>query len=579
MPPHSPCYPDDARRVLFWSIQVYSAFSCYYNNIKMMQQKSMSVKHSGKYVFVTGGVCSSLGKGIAASSIGCLLEMCGYAVQMMKIDPYINVDAGTMSPYQHGEVYVTDDKTETDLDLGNYERFTSAPMSKNNSITTGQIYQEVIQSEREGRYLGRTVQVIPHISDCIKARILRVGSTAEVDITIIEVGGTVGDIESFPFLEAIRQIIHDKPHDTCTVHLTLLPDLSNGELKTKPTQHSIKELRSVGIHPDCIMCRSESPVSEEYLSKIERSSDVRRDGVISAHNETPIYNIPFLYEKQKVDVLILRRLSLPVRSKIAERVNKWKHVVNTYKNAERTVTIGMVGKYVELSDAYRSVDEALIHGGIKNKVKVRIVKIDSESLEKKRKETQEVLDELNGILVPGGFGSRGTLGMIYAAEWARTHNMPYFGICLGLQIMVIEYARNLLNLKDADSTEFRPETKHPVISLLSEQENVVGYGASMRLGANVSVLKEGSIIYQLYGKKNISERHRHRYEISSKFIESLESAGLMATGKTQDGSLVESVEWHNHRWGIGVQFHPEFTSRPIKPHPLFSGFVKACLEK
>ncbi len=545
----------------------------------MVQQKNKPVKHGGKYVFVTGGVCSSLGKGIAASSIGCLLEMCGYAVQMIKIDPYINVDAGTMSPYQHGEVYVTDDKTEADLDLGNYERFTSAPMSKDNSITTGQIYQEVIQGEREGRYLGRTVQVIPHISDCIKSRILRVGSAAEVDITIIEVGGTVGDIESFPFLEALRQIIHDNPQDTCTVHLTLLPDLSNGELKTKPTQHSIKELRSAGIQPDCIMCRSDAPVSEEYLSKIERSSDVRRDGVISAHNETPIYNIPFVYEEQKVDALILRRLSLPVRNKIAERVNKWKQVVSTYRNAEKTVTIGMVGKYVELSDAYRSVDEALVHGGIKNKVKTRIVKIDSETLEKKRKETQGLLGELDGVLVPGGFGQRGALGMIYAAEWARTNNVPYFGICLGLQIMVIEYARNVLGFKDADSTEFKPETKHPVISLLTEQKNVVVYGASMRLGANISVLQEGSLIHQLYGKKNISERHRHRYEVSSEFVEVLEGAGLIPTGKTQDSSLVESVEWKNHRWGLGVQFHPEFTSKPIKPHPLFSGFIKACLEK
>ncbi len=545
----------------------------------MVQQKNKSMKYSGKYVFVTGGVCSSLGKGIAASSIGCLLEMCGYAVQMIKIDPYINVDAGTMSPYQHGEVYVTDDKTEADLDLGNYERFTSASMSKDNSITTGQIYQEVIRGEREGRYLGRTVQVIPHISDCIKSRILRVGSTAEVDITIIEVGGTVGDIESFPFLEAIRQIIHDKSQDTCTVHLTLLPGLSNGELKTKPTQHSIKELRTAGIQPDCIICRSENPVNEEYLSKIERSSDVRRDGVISMHNETPIYNIPFLYEQQKVDTLILRRLSLPVRSKIAERVNKWKQVVSTYRNAEKIVTIGMVGKYVELSDAYRSVDEALIHGGIKNKVKTRIVKIDSESLERKKRETHAILSKIDGILVPGGFGTRGSLGMIYAAEWARTNNVPYFGICLGLQIMVIEYARNVLGLKDADSTEFKPETKHAVISLLTDQKNVVAYGASMRLGANISVLKEGSIIHQLYGKKSISERHRHRYEVSSEFVQDLENAGLVATGRTQDRSLIESVEWQNHCWGVGVQFHPEFTSKPIKPHPLFSGFIKACLEK
>ena len=327
----------------------------------MMQEKHKVKKH-GKYVFVTGGVCSSLGKGLAASSIGCLLEMCGYSVKMIKIDPYINVDAGTMNPFQHGEVYVTDDKAETDLDLGNYERFTSANITKNNSITTGQVYQEVIQGEREGRYLGRTVQVIPHISDCIKSRIFHVGESGEAVITIIEVGGTVGDIESLPFLEAIRQIIHERPKDTCTVHVTLLPDLANGELKTKPTQHSIKELRSVGIQPDCIMCRSEKPVSEEYLTKIEKSSDVRRDGVISAHNVDTIYSIPFIYEEQKVDALILRKLELPVHNKITERVNKWKTVVSILKNAEKTVKIGMVGKYVELSDAYRSIDEALVHG-------------------------------------------------------------------------------------------------------------------------------------------------------------------------------------------------------------------------
>lgn len=545
----------------------------------MLQQKIKSKNQNGKYVFVTGGVCSSLGKGIASSSIGCLLEMCGYSVQLIKIDPYINVDAGTMSPYQHGEVYVTDDSTEADLDLGNYERFTSAQMSKSNSLTTGKVYQEVIQGEREGRYLGRTVQVIPHISDCIKAHIIRVGKSVDTDITIIEVGGTVGDIESFPFLEAIRQIIHDNPEDTCTVHLTLLPHLANGELKTKPTQHAIKELRSVGIHPDCILCRADDPISPEYLSKIERLSDVCRGGVISAHDESPIYNIPFLYEEQKVDMLILRCLNMPFHKKIAERVNKWKHVVNICKNAEKTVTVGMIGKYVELSDAYRSVDEALIHGGIKNRVKVKIVKIDSETLEIQKKDRSEKLHNLDGILIPGGFGSRGILGMIYAAEFARLNNIPYFGICLGLHIMVIEYARHVLNLKDADSTEFKPETQHPVISLLAEQKSVVTYGASMRLGANTSILYEGTNIYQLYGKKTISERHRHRYEVSSQFVEMLDNAGLKVAGTTENGDLVECMEWKEHPWSIGVQFHPEFKSKPIMPHPLFTGFIRACTIK
>ncbi len=546
----------------------------------MVKQQNIirpSIKKGGKYVFVTGGVCSSLGKGLASASVGCLLEMRGYKIQIVKIDPYINIDAGTMSPYQHGEVYVTDDGSETDLDLGNYARFTAMPVSKVNSVTTGQVYKEVIENERQGKYLGTTVQVIPHITDAIKGRILRVGEHPNTDIVIIEVGGTVGDIESYPFLEAIRQIIHERQADICSVHLSLLPSISGGELKTKPSQHSIKELRSVGIHPDFILCRADNPVQESYRTKIERYSNVKEGGVISAHNVDTIYSIPFTYEEQKLDQLILKRIGLPVCSQISEIRNKWKNVVNIITHSEKRVHIAMVGKYIELHDSYRSVDEALVHGGIKHKVKVVVHKIDADSFERRDKNTIETLKECSGILVPGGFGSRGTSGMIRAAKYARENNIPYFGICLGLHIMMIEYARNVLGLKNADSTEFTHDTEHPVVALLVQQENITNFGGTMRLGANDSLIKEGTILHQIYGKKRISERHRHRYELSSQYIDRFEEAGLIVTATTDDKTLVESVQWSAHKWGIGVQFHPEFKSMPVQPHPLFSSFIKACL--
>lgn len=535
-------------------------------------------KHTGKYIFVTGGVCSSLGKGLAASSIGALLEARGYNIQMMKIDPYINVDAGTMNPYQHGEVYVTDDGAETDLDLGNYTRFTNAHISKDNSITTGQVYQEVIQGEREGRYLGRTVQVIPHITDCIKQRIFRVGKKDDNDITIVEVGGTVGDIESYPFIEAIRQMIHElDSSDCCIVHLTLIPDLTNGEIKTKPTQHSVKELRAIGLHTDFILCRSRKAINEEHKTKIERYSDVKKGGIISSHDVDSIYDILFVYKEQKLDELILRRLGLIVHQEISDKINKWKSVTNIIKNPDQEIDIAMIGKYIELSDAYKSVDEALLHGGLKHKVKVNIHKFDSEQFDKKQKNVFQRLGFIKGILLPGGFGDRGVLGMLNVVEYARKEQIPFFGICLGLQVMVIEYARNVLGLKEAHSTEFIPETEHAVISLLEEQQSIIKLGGTMRLGANDSILKEHTLISKAYGKKQISERHRHRYEVSNQYREMLEREGLIIAGTTKDGVLVESIQWPNHVWGVGVQFHPEFKSMPIHPHPLFVEFIGAGL--
>lgn len=529
-----------------------------------------------KYIFVTGGVCSSLGKGIAAASIGCLLEHRGMRVRMIKIDPYINVDAGTMSPYQHGEVYVTDDGAETDLDLGNYARFTSSPLSRANSITTGQIYQEVIQKEREGRYLGRTVQVIPHITDRIKQRIWAVGEEPDVDVTIVEIGGTVGDIESIPFLEACRQMIHEYgKKNVLAVHLTLIPEVFGNELKTKPTQHSVKELREIGIQPDILLCRAPRPLSEELRRKIALFTNVEYEAVISAHDiKTTIYEIPLIYQQQNLDIIALQKLELPIRDLDME---EWKRIVQAFVTSTDIVRIGVVGKYIDLHDSYKSVDEALYHGGFANGVKVQLTKIDSEKLEKVRN-LDEVFEGLHGILVPGGFGQRGILGMIRAAKWARERKVPYFGICLGLQIMVIEYARSVLKLEDADSTEFSPSCKNPVVVLLEEQLDVKNYGGTMRLGRWDTQLKPDSKLVEIYGTDLIHERHRHRYEVSNRYRQQLEEAGLRVVGTTLDGTLVEIMQWEKHPWGIGVQFHPEFQSKPIQAHPLFKSFVKACKE-
>ncbi len=533
-----------------------------------------------KYIFVTGGVCSSLGKGIAAASLGSLLECRGLKVRLIKADPYINVDPGTMSPYQHGEVYVTADGAETDLDLGNYERFTTAPLSRANSMTTGQVYQTVIQKEREGRYLGRTVQVIPHITDEIKNRIFAIGESPDVDVTIIEIGGTVGDIESIPFLEAARQFRHDIGRDNVVyVHLTLVPEVIGGELKTKPTQHSVKALRELGIQPDILLCRVPVVMDEGMRKKIALFTNVDDDAVISAYDiQTTIYEIPLAYHRQNLDKIAIEKLKITAGP---ADLTQWNKVVDNFRNATETIKIALVGKYIHLNDTYKSIVEALFHGAVANNIRVDIVKIDSEELEKigcEKAAMDDVFRDIKGILVPGGFGQRGVDGMVCAARYARENNIPYFGICLGLQIMVIEYARNILGYKAANSTEFSHDTQYPVISLLEEQVDIKLYGGTMRLGNNDTRLIPGTKIYDAYREELIVERHRHRFEFSNKYREDFKKAGFIISGYTTDGALVESVEWKDHPWGLGVQYHPEFRSKPFFPHPLFVQFVKASKE-
>ncbi len=535
-----------------------------------------------KYIFVTGGVCSSLGKGVAAASLGTLLESRGFSVCMIKIDPYINVDAGTMSPYQHGEVYVTDDGAETDLDLGNYARFTHSPLGAANSLTTGQIYDTVIRKEREGKYLGKCVQVVPHITDEIKRRIFLLGEKAGTDVTIVEIGGTVGDIESIPYLEAVRQIIHEKGRSAAlSVHLTLVPTVTGGEFKTKPSQHSVKEVREIGIQPDVLLCRCQEELPDELKKKIALFTNINYDCVLSAHDvDSTIYEIPLVYQKQGLDEVVCRQLGF--EGKKSDIGDTWGKLVHIHRSSKIEVGIVMVGKYTGLEDAYKSVDEALVHGALANGVRLKLLKIDSEELED-RVQGGEALSSIfegsRGILVPGGFGSRGVLGMIQAAHYAREEKIPYLGICLGMQIMVIEYCRYVLGIRDADSSEFRPEGKNPVISLLDEQVDLTAYGGTMRLGLSESVIKKGTLIHKAYGKDSIQERHRHRYEVSNRYRWDMEKAGLIITGTTTDGSLVESVEWPGHPWGVGVQFHPEFRSSPVAVSPLFRDFIGSALKE
>jgi CTP synthase len=536
-----------------------------------------------KYVFVTGGVVSSLGKGISAASLGAILETRNLKVTMLKLDPYINVDPGTMSPFQHGEVFVTNDGAETDLDLGHYERFISAKMTKENNFTTGQIYDSVIKKERRGEYLGKTVQVIPHITDEIKLHI-RKGSKGS-DVAIIEVGGTVGDIESLPFLEAIRQMGFEEGRESaCYIHLTLVPWLSAaGELKTKPTQHSVKELRQIGIQPDILLCRSEREIPKEEKDKIALFTNVAPKAVIAVVDSDSIYRIPVMLHEQLIDEIVCEKLAL--KPKLAN-LEQWKNITELLDSANNLINIAFVGKYVDLTESYKSLNEALIHAGIHNNSKVKIHFIDSEDL---HLSGTGGLEKMDAILIPGGFGKRGTEGKIQAIKYARVNKVPFLGICLGMQLAVTEYARNIVNLKNANSTEFDNKTPYPVVGLIAEwktKEGVIekrdensNLGGTMRLGAQQSPVKKGTLAHSIYGDK-VNERHRHRYEVNNKFVDQLISSGLIVSSRTPSENLCEIIELESseHPWFLGCQFHPEFTSNPKTSHPLFLSYIKAALE-
>lgn len=533
-----------------------------------------------KFVFITGGVVSSLGKGIASASLAALLEARGIKVTLLKLDPYINVDPGTMSPLQHGEVFVTEDGAETDLDLGHYERFVRTTMTRNNNFTTGQVYENVIRKERRGDYLGGTVQVIPHITDEIKHLINK--GVGEAEVALVEIGGTVGDIESLPFLEAIRQMgVEMGPINVMYIHLTLVPYIKvSGEIKTKPTQHSVKELRSIGIQPDILMCRAEQPIPEEERRKIALFTNVPLRAVISTVDVDSIYKIPALLHDQYVDDIVVEKLHLTAAP---ADLSEWRKVVDNMRSPDGEVTVAIVGKYVNLTESYKSLSEALTHAGFQTRTKVKIRYIDSEKLET---DGNKALEDVDAILVPGGFGERGIEGKIIAINYARTHKVPYLGICLGMQLAVAEFARNVAGLKDAHSTELNPETPHPVIALIAEWTNRDGareirdeqsdLGGTMRLGGQECLLTKGSRVREMYGKDVIVERHRHRYEFNNSYRKELEGKGLVVAGMSKDKSLVEIIELRDHPWYIGVQFHPEFTSTPRDGHPLFSGYILAA---
>jgi CTP synthase len=528
-----------------------------------------------KYIFVTGGVVSSLGKGITAASLGRLLKNRGLKVSIQKFDPYLNVDPGTMSPYQHGEVFVTDDGAETDLDLGHYERFIDENLSKNSNVTTGKVYWSVISKERKGDYLGGTVQVIPHITNEIKDRAYRVAKDIDVDVVITEIGGTVGDIESQPFLEAIRQIKYEVGRENvCFIHVTLVPYLGKaGELKTKPTQHSVKELRGIGIQPDIIVCRSEKPLSEDLKGKLGLFCNIDGRSVIQNLDAENLYEVPLMLHEEGLDVLVCEKLNLNCSS---IDNSEWITMVNKLKNLSKTVNIALVGKYVELHDAYISIVEALSHGGLNNDAVVNIKWINSVELESSTAEA--LLSDVDGILVPGGFGDRGVEGKIEAIRYARENKVPFFGICLGMQCAVIEFARNVLGYKDAHTSEINPESSYPVIDLMPDQKDIDEKGGTMRLGLYPCKLAKDSFSLKAYGEELIYERHRHRYEYNNEYKKQLTEAGLVIAGTSPDGRLVEIVEVKNHPWFVGVQFHPELKSRPNRPHALFTDFIKAAID-
>ncbi|MEP2772639.1 MAG: CTP synthase [Fulvivirga sp.] len=531
---------------------------------------------AAKYIFVTGGVTSSLGKGIISASLGKLLQARGFNVTIQKFDPYINIDPGTLNPYEHGECYVTDDGAETDLDLGHYERFLNTPTSQANNVTTGRIYNNVITKERKGEYLGKTVQVVPHITDEIKRNVFMLGESGEYDFVITEIGGCVGDIESLPFIEAVRQVKWDVGvNNFLVIHLTLIPYLSAAkELKTKPTQHSVKQLLEAGIQPDILVCRSERHLPQDIRKKLALFCNVHLNSVIEALDADTIYDVPLLMKKEKLAERVLAKLK--IANKTEPDLEQWKDFLGNLKNPTDEIRIGLIGKYVELPDAYKSIVEAFVHAGSVNECKVNLKWISSESIEKDN--CQTVLEKLDGILVAPGFGERGVEGKIEAVRHARENKIPFFGICLGMQCAVIEFARNVLKLKNASSTEMSPDTKHPVIDLMEEQKKIVDLGGTMRLGAYPCNLKKSSKVYSVYGKKSISERHRHRYEFNNKYLEKTEKAGLIASGINPETNLVEVVELKDHPWFIGSQFHPELKSTVLNPHPLFVKFVEAAIE-
>ncbi len=531
--------------------------------------------HNTKYVFVTGGVTSSLGKGIISASLAKLLQSRGYSVTIQKLDPYINVDPGTLNPYEHGECYVTEDGAETDLDLGHYERFLNTHTTQSNNVTTGRIYQSVINKERRGEYLGKTVQVIPHITDEIKRRIKILGTKNKFDVVITEIGGTVGDIESLPYIEAVRQLKWELgPSNSVFIHLTLVPFLAaSGELKTKPTQHSVKVMLENGIQPDVLVLRTEHPLTDEIRKKVALFCNVSLDAVVESIDVSTIYEVPLLMQKEKLDQFVLQKLNLPVGN--VPELKAWKQFISKLKNPKSKVKIGLVGKYVELPDAYKSIMEALIHAGASNECKVNIISLHSEEITASN--VNEKLNGLNGILVAPGFGHRGIEGKIEAVKFAREQSIPFLGICLGMQCAVIEFARNVIGYSDANSTEMVRNTAHPVIDLMENQKGVTDKGGTMRLGAYPCTISKGSKAFEAYKSQDISERHRHRYELNNDFIDDLQKHGMMATGINPDTNLVEITEIKSHPWFVGVQFHPEYKSTVVNPHPLFVSFVKAAL--
>ncbi|KAB7529972.1 CTP synthase [Flagellimonas olearia] len=530
-----------------------------------------------KYIFVTGGVTSSLGKGIIAASLAKLLQARGYRTTIQKLDPYINVDPGTLNPYEHGECYVTDDGAETDLDLGHYERFLNVRTSQANNVTTGRIYQSVIEKERRGEFLGKTVQVVPHITNEIKERIQILGKSGDYDIVITEIGGTVGDIESLPYIEAVRQLLWELgEHNGIVVHLTLVPFLSAaGELKTKPTQHSVKTLMESGIKADILVCRTEHNISEDIKEKLALFCNVRKEAVVQSIDASTIYDVPILMQEEGLDTVALEKLALP--NDTQPNLDQWKEFLKRHKNPKHKVVIGLIGKYVELPDSYKSIQEAFIHAGAANEVQVEVRSIHSEHLTAKN--IDKKLMGLDGLLVAPGFGERGIEGKVMAVRYARENDMPFLGICLGMQMAVIEFARNVLDMKGANSTEMDKETAYPVISLMEEQKSVTDMGGTMRLGAWDCHLTEGSQVQKVYGTTDIAERHRHRYEFNNTYKQQMEEAGLVPTGFNPKTGLVEVVEIPSHPWFIGVQYHPEYKSTVANPHPLFVGFVKAVLEQ